>query len=58
MKVMPRDITQQYAKKQRPIAYQCKSLDTVSKIYPTCLKVMEASAKLVEATSNFALESL
>lgn len=54
---MPKDITQQYAKLLTLIAYHCQSLDTLAKTYPLCLKVIGASAKLFEASSDLALES-
>lgn len=34
---MPRDVTKQHAKQQRPIAYHCRSLDTIAKTYPPLL---------------------
>lgn len=41
----------------KPHAYHCQSLDTVAKTCPPCLKVIVASAKLIEASSDLALES-
>lgn len=55
---MPKNITQQCAKQQTPIVCHCQPLDAVGKTYPTCLKVIEASGKLLEASSYLTVESL